>query len=135
MQIALDTNICSALIGNTSTLARRRLSFRPTGSAVMSVIVLYELMHGARKSGRRDANMAAIRSFQLLVPSIEFDENDAAEASLVRRELEHAGTPIGPYDVLIAGHARSRGIALATNNVREFSRVPGLIVEDWLAPL
>ena len=98
----------------------------------MSAVVLFELLHGARKSGRPDANMAAVRNLCLLVPPLEFDDNDAAEASRVRRQLEGAGTPIGPYDILIAGHARSRGLVLATNNVKEFSRVEGLTVEDWL---
>ena len=101
----------------------------------MSVVVLYELLSGARRCGRAEVNLAAIRNFGLLVPPIEFNEDDAVEASRVRRELEESGSPIGPYDVLIAGHARSRGIALATNNLREFRRVPGLTVEDWLAPM
>ena len=132
MKVALDTNICIALIKNTSAVARRRLNFAAAGSVVMSAVVLFELLHGARKSGRPDANMAAVRNLCLLVPPLEFDDNDAAEASRVRRQLEAAGTPIGPYDILIAGHARSRGLVLATNNVKEFSRVEGLTVEDWL---
>jgi len=134
VKVALDTNICIALIKNTSPAARRRLSFAAAGSVVMSTIVLFELLHGARKSGRPDANVTAVRHLCLLVPPLEFDENDAAEAGRVRRQLEGAGTPIGPYDVLIAGHARSRGLILATNNVKEFVRVEGLVVEDWLTP-
>lgn len=132
MTTFLDTNVCIALINNTSAPARRRLNVAASGSVVMSAIVLFELLHGARKSGRPDANLAAIRNFFMLVPAIEFDNDDAEEASRVRRELEGAGTPIGPYDTLIAGHARSRGYALATNNGKEFGRVSGLVVEDWL---
>jgi tRNA(fMet)-specific endonuclease VapC len=133
VKIALDTNICIALINRRSPAARRRLESHQPGDVIMSAIVLYELLQGAMKSGRTEANLANVRDFKLLVPAVEFDENDAAEASRVRRHLESSGKPIGPYDMLIAGQAKSRGLVLATNNVREFSRVPGLIVEDWLA--
>lgn len=133
MKTALDTNICIALMNDASEVARRRLRFAETGSVVMSAIVVFELVNGALKSGRPESNLAALHNLNTLVPTIEFDGDDAAEASHVRRHLENAGTPIGPYDTLIAGHARARGLILATNNVREFSRVPGLVVEDWLA--
>src|SRR5262249_6175 len=126
-------NICIALINDASEAARRRLKFAETDSVVVSAIVHFELVNGALRSGRPEANLEALRRLNLLVPTIEFDENDAMEAGRVRRELEGAGTPIGPYDILIAGHARARGLVLATNNVREFSRVPGLVVENWLA--
>jgi len=132
VRIALDTNICIALINGKPSSARERLAGYPAGDVVMSVIVLYELLQGAMKSGRPEANLANVRDFKLFVPAIEFNENDAAEASKVRRQLESSGRPIGPYDMLIAGHARSRGLILATNNRREFERVPDLRVEDWL---
>ena len=99
----------------------------------MSVIVLYELLQGALKSGRPEANLANVKDLQSLVPVIEFNEDDAVEASRIRRHLEISGTPIGPYDVLIAGQARARSLVLATNNVREFGRIPNLVVEDWVA--
>lgn len=67
------------------------------------------------------------------VDVIDFDAADAREAGDIRAHLKRAGTPIGPYDVLIAGQARRRGARLATLNAREFARVPGLIVEDWNA--
>lgn len=132
---ALDTNICIALIQNSSKAVRRRLAFADRGAVVMSTIVLFELVNGALKSGRPEPNLQALRNLRSLVPAMDFDDNDAAEAARVRRELESSGTPIGPYDVLIAGHARARGLVLATNNVREFGQVQGLVVEDWLADL
>jgi tRNA(fMet)-specific endonuclease VapC len=133
MKVALDTNICIALMNRSSVPARRRLASYPPGHVVMSAVVLFELLHGAMKSARPGANLANVRDLRLLVRPVDFNEDDAAEASRVRRQLENAGTPIGPYDTLIAGHARARGLVLATNNIREFSRVPGLVVEDWLA--
>jgi tRNA(fMet)-specific endonuclease VapC len=132
VKFALDTNICISLLNRTSTGARRRLEANRPGEVVMSAIVLYELLQGAMKSGRAAANVANVRDLQLLVPVLRFEEIDAEEASRVRRQLESTGRPIGPYDTLIAGHAKARGLVLATNNVREFSRVDGLTVEDWL---
>lgn len=132
---ALDTNICIALIQNSSKAVRRRLAFADRGTVVMSAIVLFELVNGALRSGRPEPNLQALRNLRSLVPAMDFDDNDAAEAARVRRELESSGTSIGPYEVLIAGHARARGLVLATNNVREFGRVQGLVVEDWLADL
>lgn len=135
VKTALDTNICIALIQNSSKAVRRRLTFADRGAVVMSAIVLFELVNGALRSGRPEPNLQALRNLRSLVPTMDFDDSDAVEAARVRRELENSGTPIGPYDTLIAGHARARGLVLATNNVREFGRVQGLVVEDWLADL
>ena len=70
----------------------------------------------------------------LRFPVVEFDRDDARRAGLIRAELANRGTPIGPYDVLIAGQALNRGLILITRNVREFSRVSGLQIEDWEVP-
>lgn len=98
----------------------------------MSAIVFFELVNGALKSGRPEPNLEALRRFRSLVPVTDFDDSDAEEAARICRELENTGTPIGPYDMLIGGHARARGLILATDNVREFSRVSGLVIENWL---
>lgn len=135
MNTLLDTNICIALIQNRSVAARRRLRFAETGSVVLSAVVFFELKSGAFGSARVDENLAALSRFVSRVPVVDFDEGDAAEAARIRVDLHRTGRPIGPYDTLIAGQARARGLVLATNNVREFSRVPGLVVEDWLAAL
>jgi tRNA(fMet)-specific endonuclease VapC len=132
MNVALDTNICISLLNRSSVSARRRLGEHRPGDVVMSVIVLFELLQGAMKSARPAANIANLRDLQILVPALKFEENDAEEASRVRRQLESEGKPIGAYDTLIAGHAKARGLILATNNVKEFGRVDGLTVEDWL---
>lgn len=98
----------------------------------VSVVVLYELKYGARKSAFPERNLARLDDFLASVSAIvPFDADDASEAGEIRAHLENKGTPIGPYDVLIAAQARRRGAALVTLNRREFDRVPGLIVTDW----
>ncbi|MEJ0043490.1 MAG: type II toxin-antitoxin system VapC family toxin [Rhizomicrobium sp.] len=105
------------------------------GSAVaISSIVLFELWFGAAKSGRWADNAKIIGDFlegQTCV--LAFDEDIAQSAGEIRATLKTAGTPIGPYDLLIAAHAVRLGATLVTANVREFSRVPGLKLEDWSA--
>jgi tRNA(fMet)-specific endonuclease VapC len=96
--------------------------------------VLHELWYGVAKSSRPEANAAALVSFlNLALERWPFDEDDAREAGEIRAALARAGTPIGPYDALIAGQARRRGAILVTANQREFARVPGLKTEDWAA--
>lgn len=98
-------------------------------AAGVSAIAAHELFYGAYKSQRRAQNLARIDGLQFVV--LEFDQEDARQAGEVRAALAAAGTPIGPYDVLIAGQARARGLILVTHNTGEFSRVGGLDVEDW----
>jgi tRNA(fMet)-specific endonuclease VapC len=110
-----------------AALHRREVIAVPT-------IVLFELRYGAAKSVNRQH--ATRRIEELLTGPLEvldFEPGDAEEAGDIRAALERAGTPIGPYDVLIAGQARRRGALLVTANRREFARVPGLRTEDWLA--
>ncbi len=101
---------------------------------LVSSVVGFELWYGVAKSRQREANTQRLQSF--LAGPLEwtlFDEEDARESGVVRAELEIAGTPIGAYDLLIAGQARRRGATLVTSNVGEFDRVPGLKWEDWAA--
>ena len=102
---------------------------------LVSSVVAFELWHGVAKSQRKEANTQRLQAF--LAGPLEwtlFDEEDAQEAGVVLAELEIAGTPIGAYDVLIAGQARRRAAMLVTSNVGEFDRVTGLKWEDWAAP-
>lgn len=129
----LDTNIVIGIINGRATAAERR--FRETiGRAplMLSAVVMFELRYGYAKSDRRSRMEALLETF--LAPGVEvlpFDAYDAAEAGDIRAALEAQGTPIGPYDLLIAAQARRRGAALVTLNRRAFERVPGLIVTDW----
>ncbi len=96
--------------------------------------MLYELWYGIDKSSHRERNAATLDAFLSLdIHPLPFDDDDAREAGDIRAELERAGTPIGPYDVLIAAQARRRGATLVTANHSEFSRVPRLATADWMA--
>ena len=134
--ICLDTNAIIALLNRSSMTVRVRLADAVHRREVVAVptVVLFELRYGAAKSANRQC--AARRIAELLAGPVEvlhFESDDAEEAGDIRAALERAGTPIGPYDVLIAGQARRRGALLVTANRREFARVPGLRTEDWLA--
>jgi tRNA(fMet)-specific endonuclease VapC len=101
---------------------------------IVPAIVRFELEYGCAKSADRDRSRASLEVF--LSAGFEqppFDFDDAREAGEIRAELEAKGTPIGAYDTLIAAQARRRGATLATSNLREFERVPGLLVVDWAA--
>ncbi|HVT02319.1 MAG TPA: PIN domain-containing protein, partial [Thermoanaerobaculia bacterium] len=91
--------------------------------------VAHELYYGAFKSQRKTRNVDLVDALQFEV--LEFDQDDAKQAGEVRALLAARGTPIGPYDVLIAGQARARKLILVTRNTGEFARVPDLRVEDW----
>jgi tRNA(fMet)-specific endonuclease VapC len=132
----LDTNVCIALINGTSISVRRRFQRARAKDSVMllSSVVLFELWYGVEKSERKEHNTQRLQTF--LAGPLEwtpFDEDDAREAGAVRATLEANGTPIGAYDVLLAGQARQRGATLVTSNAREFEKVRGLKWEDWAA--
>jgi tRNA(fMet)-specific endonuclease VapC len=131
---ALDPNACIALINGRPPSVRER--FRQAqqwgDTFAVSTVVLYELRYGVAKSQHPDASGARLEAFLLgPVEVLPFDEDDAEDAGAVRAVLERAGTPIGAYDLLIAGQARRRGLTLVTANVSEFGRVRGLAWEDW----
>ena len=98
----------------------------------ISVVVLYELLFGIAKSNRKAASTIALQRFLASgIDVIPFEDSDAESAADIRAGLAAKGTPIGHYDVLIAGHARTHGAIVVTTNTREFARVPGLALEDW----
>jgi len=129
MRYLLDVNVVIALLNDaTSRLAQRARREKPADIAI-SAIVAHELFYGAFKSQRAMQNVALIDSLQFAV--LDFDKEDARQAGEVRAVLASKGTPIGPYDVLIAGQAKSRNLILVTHNTDEFGRVPGLRFDDW----
>ena len=93
-----------------------------------------ELIYGAEKSAAPEKNLAVVEGFVARLEVLPFDDDAAAQTGMIRSESAKAGTPIGPYDQMIAGHARSLGLIVVTNNVREFERVSGLRIEDWVHP-
>ena len=129
MLYLLDTNAVIALLNDgKSRLAQRARQHSPADIGI-SAVVSHELFYGAFKSQRVERNVALVDSLQFKV--IEFDKEDLRHAGAIRAALGALGSAIGPYDVLIAGQARARGLVLVSHTMREFKRVPELQVEDW----
>ena len=132
--ICLDTNIIIAAINQRAATVRQRLVKTLHEGTIVGIptVVLYELWYGIKKSARAQQNTDALDNFLALdVTRWPFELEDAEEAGDIRAALERLGTPIGPYDVLIAAQARRRGAILVTANKNEFARVPGLQTQDW----
>jgi tRNA(fMet)-specific endonuclease VapC len=127
----LDTNICIFTMKNKPKSVREAFN-RHHGQLAISTITLMELIYGAEKSAYPQRNLSLVEGFAARLEVVEYDSHAAEHSGQLRAELAKAGTPIGPYDQLIAGHARALGLIVVTNNLREFQRVPGLRVEDWL---
>ena len=130
MTYLLDSNVVIRLLrGDAGLLARLRAE-NPDRFG-LPVIVLHELFYAAWRSADPARNLARITALRF--PVLPMDAADARMAAELRAALARAGTPIGAYDVLIAGQALARDLTVLTHNVREFARVPGLRVEDWEA--
>lgn len=127
----LDTNVCIHVIRRRPPGVLRRFEGYEVGDVGVSSVTAAELHYGAERSSRREQNLEALSRFLLPLEVLAFGPEAAAAYGRVRAALEKVGNPIGPLDTLIASHAVSLGVTLVTNNTREFSRVPGLEVEDW----
>lgn len=130
LKYLLDTNLCIRVLRDRPPGLRERFNSEASSLSISSVI-LYELLHGAAKSARPVENRHEVEAFAARLEVLDFDAEAAAHAGEIRAELERQGQPIGSYDVLIAGHARSRGLIVVTGNLGEFQRVDGLRCEDW----
>ena len=130
MKYLLDTNAVIALVNRRSVRLRERLLEQVPAEVGLSVIVYHELYYGAFKSQRPVANLDIVDCLEF--EAVEFTKDDAREAGELRALLARAGSPIGPYDVLIAAQAKLRGLVLITANTGEFARVAGLQIENWL---
>jgi len=129
----LDTNICIELIrGRSSETLLAKLRRRKIGSVGLSAITLAELQFGVARSSDPDRNRIALAEFVAPLSIVPFDDSAASAYGRLRADIQRTGRPIGPMDMLIAAHALSLNVALVTNNTREFRRVPGLRVENWL---
>ena len=136
MTYLLDTNAAFALLKNEPTIFRKRLRRAVSKGATIAVssIVLYELWYGVARSARRRENAERLRVFLSGGIAVsQFTEEDAKTAGDLRATLEAAGTPIGPYDLLVAAQALGSGATLVTANVAEFARVQDLRWQDWTA--
>ena len=132
LRYLLDTNLCIRVLRDRPAGLRVRFNSEASGLC-MSDVVLYELLFGAEKSTKPAENRTAVEHFAGRLSVLPFDSAAAAHAADIRANLERRGASIGAYDLMIAGHARSRGLIVVTGNLREFSRVEGLRSEDWLA--
>ncbi|MBF6622154.1 MAG: tRNA(fMet)-specific endonuclease VapC [Pseudomonas stutzeri] len=132
LKFMLDTNICIFTIKNRPEEVREAFK-RHSGQLSISTVTLMELIYGAEKSANPERNLADVEGFAARLEVLPYDTQAAAHSGQLRAELARIGKPIGPYDQMIAGHARAQGLILVTNNLREFDRVPGLRVEDWVS--
>ena len=131
MRYVLDANACIALLNETSPALSARARAHPPAEIGLPAPVVFEIYYGACKSAQTTRNLALLDS--MAFETVPFDAADARVAGSIRNQLEAAGRPIGPYDILIAGQALARGLILVTANTREFQRVGGLDCENWLA--
>jgi tRNA(fMet)-specific endonuclease VapC len=131
LQYMLDTSICINVIRNYPPELRERFNGLAE-ELCMSSVTLGELHYGAEKSARRDENLHAIEQFTARLEVLAFAEKAAAHYGQIRAQLERAGRPAGTYDMMIGGHARSEGLVLVTNNLREFEPMDGLRIENWV---
>jgi tRNA(fMet)-specific endonuclease VapC len=126
----LDTNIVIYTMKNRPASVREAFK-KQDGRMCISSITYMELVFGAERSSNPERNMRSLDGLVARMEVLPLDDSAAAHAGQIRAELAKQGTPIGPYDQLIAGHARSLGLVLVTNNESEFSRVTGLRLENW----
>jgi tRNA(fMet)-specific endonuclease VapC len=131
LQYMLDTSICVHVIRNYPSELRERFNDLAE-QLCMSSITLGELHYGAEKSARRIDNLQAIEHFTARLEVLPFAEKAAEHYGQIRARLERKGRRAGAYDMMIGGHARSEGLVLVTNNLREFQPMDGLRVESWL---
>lgn len=130
LKYMLDTNICIFTLKNRPPQVRDAFK-RHHARLCISTVTLMELVYGAETSASPEKNLEVIEGFAARLDVLNYDSEAASHSGQLRAELARSGRPIRPYDQMVAGHARSRGLVLITNNLREFTRVPGLRVEDW----
>ena len=130
LKYLLDTNIVIYTMKNRPQRVRRRFK-QQQGRICISTVTLGELVFGAERSGQVERNLEDIEAMAARLEVLPFDSRAAYHFGQISAALTKAGRPIGPYDMMIAGHARASGLVLVTNNAKEFERVPGLVVENW----
>jgi tRNA(fMet)-specific endonuclease VapC len=127
----LDSDIC-IYVGKSKPPKLADRFERLADRICISAITLAELHFGAENSDRRLASLKTLGEFVDRLVVLPFSANAASHFGQLRVELQRSGRPIGPYDMLVAAHARAEGLILVTNNEREFRRVPGLLMENWV---
>ena len=131
MRYMLDTNICIYAIRHKPEKVLQKLQEVDPEDVCVSSVTYAELVHGVEKSAAIERNRLALSMLLANIEILNFDADAANCYGKIRAYLEKNGTPIGPLDMMIAGHAMSHGYTVVTNNVKEFSRVPHLKIENW----
>jgi tRNA(fMet)-specific endonuclease VapC len=131
MQYLLDTNICIYLIKQKPPKVLERFSNLALSDIGISSITVAELEYGVYKSQQQEKNCSALMQFLIPLEIVEFDQAAATVYGEIRSDLESRGLVIGAMDMLIAAHALSLSVTLVSNNVREFSRIDNLSLENW----
>ena len=131
LKYLLDTNMVIYTMKNRPEDVRKQFK-KHEGQMAVSSVTVGELVFGAEYSQQVERNLADIASFTARLDILPFEGKAAYHFGQIRAELYRAGRPIGPYDMMIAGHARAAGLILVTNNTKEFKRVPGLLIENWV---
>lgn len=133
MTYLLDTNTCINYLNGRSATIRQKLESLLPHDIFLCSIVKAELFYGAAKSAKPEKNLEKMNQFAVRFASLPFDDEAAEAYGRIRARLERMGTPIGPNDMMIAAIGISNMITVVTHNTREFSRVEGLMLEDWEA--
>ena len=131
-KMMLDTNICIYIIKNRPENVRKRFREFEIGELCISTITVSELMYGVYKSDYVEKNLSAIENFLMPFDIVDYDYEASVEYGKIRSDLERKGTVIGGMDMLIAAHAKALNMVLVSNNGKEFKRVAGLEVDNWV---
>ena len=131
LKYMLDTNIAIYTIKNKPSEVREAFKAHD-GQLCISAVTLMELMYGAEASAAVERNLRDIEGFAARLDVFPYDNEAAAHTGQLRAELRKIGRPIGPYDEMIAGHARSRGLVVVTHNIKQFENVPGIRLTNWV---
>ena len=131
LKYLLDTNIVIYTMKNRPQRVKIRFQ-QHHGQMGISTVTIGELVFGAEHSQQTERNLADLEALAARLEVLPFDNQAAYHFGQIRAALYRTGQPIGPYDMMIAGQARAAGLKLVTNNVKEFERVPGLLLENWI---
>ena len=132
MRYMLDTNICIYVIKHKPEKVYENLKKHDPSEVCVSAVTFAELVHGVEKSTAVEKNRLALALMLANIEILDFDTKAAESYGKIRAQLEKAGTPIGPLDMMIAGHASSLGYTVVTNNEKEFKRIKNLKIENWI---
>jgi tRNA(fMet)-specific endonuclease VapC len=132
MMYFLDSNICIYHMRDSAPKVSERLQQTPVSEIRIPSMVAAELLYGAEKSGKREYNLKVVKAFLSLYETVHFDQKAAGHYAVIRAELERKGQIIGGNDIVIAATTLANAGILVTHNVNEFSRINGLMLEDWL---